>query len=324
MKHKKTAFLFSGQGSQFTGMGADIFADFEDSRRVYNMLPENLRNIAFYGDIDALSLTENLQPIMVAHQLAILDILLKNGILPDASAGISLGEYSALAAVGAISAEDAIKLVAVRGRAMAAAARGIDSSMCVVAGADEEIIRRELENAAEAGFGAAYVSNINSPKQIVVSGESGAVNAAQKRLRELGARIIPLRVSGPFHTPYMDSAADELALQAESIHWKRAQKPLYTNFSGKPLETDTTDREQLRQIYRKNLINQMRSAVRLYECLKNMVDAGVERFVEIGCGSTACSIIKKEFPDAIVYSISDSASLAEFIGRRAAESEENK
>lgn len=330
---RKTALLFTGQGSQKTGMGKDLYENYQTAARIYNLLPPAERERMFYGDLEEISKTQHLQPLMVTHQLAIWSVLEEAGLRPDAVLGLSLGEYSALAAAGVMRIKDAIDLVTVRGRAMARASEAVPSGMCAVMGSDESRIaeitaevrtpgtrteetssgreqherekNQASKNKAEKSGGRVYISNLNSSRQIVISGESGAVEAAAELLRGEGARILPLQVSGPFHTPYMEPAIPALREAFRAIETVPPRIPVFTNVTGRMMERGTDVADQM--------CAQMISPVRLLDCLRNMAALGIERVLEIGCGNVISSIVKKELPGVETHVIENLEGVRQFL-----------
>ncbi|MBF0999292.1 MAG: ACP S-malonyltransferase, partial [Lachnospiraceae bacterium] len=207
----KTAILFAGQGSQHTGMGKDLYERFPAFREVFDNanLPFDLKKMCFENPDDLLLQTQYTQPCLVAFATGVSRVLKDSGILCDYTAGLSLGEYSALAHAGVLSAEAAIELTAFRGKAMADAAKGISSGMTAILNLDEKDIQDCCNQASSAGI--VSICNYNCPGQIVIGGEKKAVDQASTLAMEKGARrCIPLSVSGPFHTSLMHPAGEAL------------------------------------------------------------------------------------------------------------------
>lgn len=308
---RKIGFLFTGQGSQSEKMGFSLCDQYEEAREVYALLPEHLREISFSGALEEISRTEHLQPIMLALQLSVLKILDSKGIKAVAACGLSLGEYSALVAAGAMTAEEAIAVIQVRGREMADAAAAIESGMAAVIGMQEEEIEKVV-SAVEMGSGRVYLSNINSSRQIVISGEKEAVAAAAGQLKEKGAKVLPLNVTGPFHTPYMDKAVPGLAEALRKVDWKKPVLDYYTNTTGGILNFAEEEKSIVSERMIENLTRQMTSPVRLYDCLRNMEESGIEEWIEIGPGKVISAIAKKEFPNVKIQNIADAEDLERY------------
>lgn len=308
---RKIGFLFTGQGSQSEKMGFSLCDQYEEAREVYALLPEHLREMSFSGALEEISRTEHLQPIMLALQLSVLKILDSKGIKAVAACGLSLGEYGALVAAGAMTAEEAIAVIQVRGREMADAAAAIESGMAAVIGMQEEEIEKVV-SAVEMGSGRVYLSNINSSRQIVISGEKEAVAAAAGQLKEKGAKVLPLNVTGPFHTPYMDKAVSGLAEALRKVDWKKPALDYYTNTTGGILNFAEEEKSIVSERMIENLTRQMTSPVRLYDCLRNMEESGIEEWIEIGPGKVISAIAKKEFPNVKIQNIADAEDLERY------------
>lgn len=207
----KLGFLYAGQGSQHAGMGRDLYEAYPAFRRAFDSaaLPFDLHSVCFDDPDGLLDQTRFTQPCMVAFAAGVTEVLRERGIEPDVAAGLSLGEYSALHAAGMFDARTAIELAAFRGEAMQRAAQGVESAMIAVMGLNREALSRACEEASAEGI--AVIANCNCPGQLVIGGEKAAVKRAALLAREAGARrCMPLRVSGPFHTPLMASAGEAL------------------------------------------------------------------------------------------------------------------
>lgn len=296
----KTAFLYAGQGSQKPGMGKDIYDAYPEIRNIFDLKPMglDLKQLCFDADIETLTMTRHTQPCMGAFGAAVTQLLKAAGIVPDYAAGLSLGEYGALHAAGVFSAEDYVSLLAFRGNAMEEASRGIDSAMYAVLSLGEDEINAVL---AESG-GDVWCCNFNCPGQIVIGGEKTAVENAEKLCREKGARrCMPLKVGGPFHTPYMESAAHLLYDKLHTIHQGEMGIPVVFNATGGFLGQGETIADMLKR--------QIVAPVRFEQSLRLLLDRGVTTFVEIGPGKTLAGFLRKTDGAAMVYSIEDAESL---------------
>ena len=274
----KLAFLYAGQGAQVKGMGKDLYEAFSAFRKAYDEaeLDFDLKQLSFIDPEEKLNETRFTQPALVAF-------LREKGILPDYCLGLSLGEYSALEAAEVFSAKTAVELVAYRGRKMEEASKGIESSMAAILGLSEE----ELEKIVHSAGGEVYLCNLNCPGQIVIGGEKSAVGHASKLALENGAKkAIPLKVSGPFHTPFMESAGEALAEYFQKIKWQEPKCTVLHNVLGRERkEGDPSIPELLKE--------QVAKPVRMEESLKRLLELGVRDFIEIGPGKTVSGFLKK-------------------------------
>lgn len=279
----KIAFIYPGQGSQKCGMGKDFYVNYEDARQVIDKAAEridfDLKGISFEENKE-IHRTEYTQPALVAVCLAITKVIQEKGINPDVTAGLSLGEYAAIAAAGAIDPSDAVRLVRQRGIYMQQAA-GKDQSMAAVLGMAEdqiEAIIAEIEHV--------FVANYNCPGQTVITGRSDMVARAGEILLEKGAkRVLPLQVSGAFHSPFMKPAAGRLSKLLEEYSFNQLQLPYVTNVTAE----EVTDALKIPEL----LCRQVASPVRFSQSIQNMITAGVDTFIEIGPGRTLSGFIKK-------------------------------
>ena len=283
----KIAYIFPGQGTQVVGMGKDIYEKYEEARNVYNIidntLDENIEKLTYEESQEELNKTENTQIAIYAMSMAILEILKNKGIKPEVSAGLSLGEYSALRTAGVISLEDGAKIVRIRGKLMQNLAPQGDWAMAAIIGLDDERVE-EACNKVNNGFVKAV--NYNCPGQVVVSGEKEAVLQAMEYAKELGAkRAIELKTSGPFHTEKLKNASVELRKELEKINFKDFEIPVIKNLNGKAY----TKEDNMVEILSNHVIN----PVKFGKSIETMLDMGVDTFIEIGPGKTLSGFVKK-------------------------------
>jgi [acyl-carrier-protein] S-malonyltransferase len=296
------AFLFPGQGSQAVGMGAALAEASPAARDVFGEVDEALGQLLFRlmrdGPEDELKLTENAQPAIMAHALAVFrSLTLEGGVSLDKAAhfvaGHSLGEYSALAAAGSFDLATTAKLLKLRGQAMQAAVPVGVGAMAALLGADLELAQRIAAAAAEGEVCA--VANDNDPSQVVLSGHKGAIDRAIALAKEMGAkRAIPLPVSAPFHCPLMQPAADAMAEALGKTDIIAPALPLYANVTAQAVADPATIRNQL--------VEQVTGMVRWRESIANMAASGVDEFVELG-GKVLGPMVKRISPDAKVTSL---------------------
>jgi [acyl-carrier-protein] S-malonyltransferase len=305
----KTAFLFPGQGAQVVGMAADIAEAFPDAAKVFEkadkIIGYDLKKICFEGPAEQLDSTTVSQPAIFVTSAAILDCLRSNpttaDIKPDVTAGLSLGEYTALYAAGAISFEDALVLVQTRGNAMQAAADASDGAMVGIIGLDEEKVNQLCSEAA--GVDLLVPVNFNCPGQIVISGDKNACHRAVELAQKYGAiKAVPLKVAGAFHTKMMVPAADALqeALQACEITVPSAVK-VVANVDA--AYYDTADQ------IRRGLVNQLVAPILWQKCMAKLFDEGVESFYEIGPGRVLTGLMKRINRKTKVINVSDAESI---------------
>ena len=296
------AFLFPGQGSQAVGMGAALSEASRAARDVFEQVDEalgqNLFRLMRDGPEDALKLTENAQPAIMAHAIAVFTALTREGgvSLEKAAqvvAGHSLGEYSALCAAGSFNLATTAKLLKLRGQAMQAAVPVGEGAMAALLGADIELATRIAAAAAEGEV--CVVANDNDPSQVVISGHRGAIDRAIEIAKEMGAkRAILLPVSAPFHCPLMQPAADAMAEALGRTDIAAPLVPLYANVTAAPIADPAIIRDQL--------VEQVTGMVRWRTSVANMAAAGVEEFVELG-GKVLGGMVKRIAPEAKVTSV---------------------
>jgi [acyl-carrier-protein] S-malonyltransferase len=292
------AFLFPGQGSQAVGMGAALAEASRPARDVFDevneALGQNLFRLMKDGPDEQLKLTENAQPAIMAHSLAVFRTM---GVrLPDVAnfvAGHSLGEYSALCSAGSFDLATTAKLLKLRGQAMQQAVPVGEGAMAALLGADLALAQKIAE--AAAGSEVCTVANDNDPSQVVISGHKGAIDRAIEIAREMGAkRAIPLPVSAPFHCPLMQPAAEAMRDALAYVVVETPAVPLYANVTA----AQTSDPDTIRN----QLVEQVTGMVRWRESVANMFDGGVHEFVEVG-GKVLGAMVKRIAPDAKVTSV---------------------
>jgi len=298
------AYVFPGQGSQAPGMGKDLAEKFAVARQVFeeadDALGFSISRLCFEGPAEDLQLTENTQPAILTVSVAAFRALAEAGIsAPAFVAGHSLGEYSALVAAGALRLSDAVRTVRARGRYMQEAVPVGTGAMAAVIGGELNEIQRVCEEASEDQI--CSVANVNSPNQIVIAGNTEAVDRAIELLKGIAKRVIKLNVSAPFHCALMKPAQDRLAPDLEQLVFNEPAMPVITNVDARA----TTAPDQLRDA----LVRQVSAPVRWVESMELLVQQGVQTFVEAGPGKVLSGLMRQINRDVKMLNVEDAASL---------------
>ena len=298
----KIAFLFAGQGAQYSGMGKTLYESSAAAKALYDaaeaIRPGTMQQ-SFSGTDEELKQTANTQPCLYLVDLAAARALEENGIHADAAAGFSLGEIAALAFAGAYSDADGFRIVCTRGQLMQEASDAAETAMCAVVKLDAQTV-----SDAAAAFEQLYAVNFNCPGQTVVSGLKSSMPDFTAKIKELGGKCIPLTVSAAFHSPFMNDASAKFGAALSAYSFTAPCIPVYAN-----LDTQPYDPAKIAA----TMEQQMRSPVRWQTTIENMIAAGFDTFIEVGAGKTLSGLVKKTAADVKIYNVDSAETLAETV-----------
>ncbi|MCX8057752.1 MAG: ACP S-malonyltransferase [Ignavibacteria bacterium] len=300
------ALVFPGQGSQFVGMGKDLYNDFPVCREIFDkandILGYDLKSICFEGPEELLKQTQNTQPALFVHSLAVFELI--KDLEVNGVAGHSLGEYSALTAAGVFRFEDGLKLVSLRGRLMQESGNRNPGTMAAIVGLSIEKITEICESLSEIGI--VKPANFNSPGQIVISGDVNAVRKAIELAKQNGAKLAKeLVVSGAFHSPLMNYAYENIASELNKVEFFEPKFPVYSNVTGDKFK----DLNEIKNL----LIEQIVSPVKWQQIVEKMIEDGIDTFIEVGAGKVLTGLIKRINPNVNVINLGTSDEVKQFL-----------
>lgn len=301
----KTVFMFSGQGAQYAGMGKDLYDHYPVAKEIFDradaVLGYSIKDICFQDEAK-LGETEFAQPAILTMSIATMKVLEEQGVRADMTAGLSLGEYSAYVASGAMDFEEAVALVQKRGKFMAEAVPSGEGAMYAIIGLDTALVEEACSEATAEIGALAVPANYNAPGQIVIAGKAEAVARAAELAKEKGAKMaVKLKVSGPFHTELLQPAADKLGPELQKMHISPMKIPVYTNVNAEVVSSE----QDIIPI----LTKQICCPVRWETIVRNMAEAGADAFIELGPGKTLNGFVKRIIKGVVNVNVEDSSSL---------------
>ncbi len=304
---KKIAFLFPGQGVQYIDMGKDLYENIESCKNIFDkgeeILDMPIKDLIFNGSIEELTRTKNSQPAIMLTSLACQKALEESGVEADYALGLSLGEYGALVYGGMLSFEDGMKLIKTRAQIMDSEVSPEEGTMAAVLKLDNFKVEELIKRASE--YGLVEGANYNCPGQVVISGEHKAIKASIKIGKELKGMVLPLKVSGPFHSSIYEKASYKFYEELKKVNINKFEKTVYSNVKGSPYEESDDVKELLRQ--------QIMSSVLFEKSIRDLIDRGVNTFVEVGPGKTLSGFVKKINKDVKIHNVEDLKSLRETV-----------